>query len=63
MSEELANKLKAARAKLGLSQSEASKAWGIPLKTLQFWEQDRRTPQGFTAKALNEKLDAILSRD
>lgn len=61
MSEELKNKLKAARAKLGLSQSQASKAWGIPLKTLQSWEIDRNTPQGFTLTAINEKLDAILA--
>lgn len=63
MSEELANKLKEARRKLGLSQSQAAKAWGVPIKTLQAWEIDRNTPRGFTLKAINEKLDAILSGD
>lgn len=63
MSEELANKLKAARAKLGLSQSQAAKAWGIPVRTLQAWEIDQQTPRGFALKALNEKLEAILARD
>lgn len=61
MSEELATKLKAARERLNLSQSQASKAWGIPLKTLQSWEQDNSTPRGFALKVLEEKLDAILS--
>lgn len=61
MSEELRRKLKAARAKLGLSQSQAAKAWGIPLPTLKCWENDQRTPRGFALQALNEKLDAILA--
>lgn len=61
MSEELKDKLKAAREKMGLSQSEAAKAWGINYKTLLDWEQNRRTPRGFALQALNEKLDAILS--
>lgn len=61
MSEELANKLKAARTKLNLSQSQAAAAWGIPLKTLQAWEQDQRTPQGFALQVLTEKLDTILT--
>lgn len=63
MSEELANKLKAARRKLGLSQSEAAKAWGISPRTLQKWEQDQRTPRGLALRLLLEKLDAILSED
>lgn len=63
MSEELANKLKAARAKLGLSQSEAAKAWGIKIRTLQSWEQNWATPRGFALTALVEKLDAILAGD
>ena len=61
MSEELQRKLKTAREKAGLSQSQASKAWGIPLKTLQHWEQNQATPRGFALRALEEKLDAILA--
>lgn len=61
MSEELQRKLKAAREKAGLSQSQASEAWGIPLKTLQQWEQDKATPRGLALKAINELLDAILA--
>ena len=61
MSQEQARKLKDARSKLGLSQSKAAAAWGIPLKTLQAWEVDRNTPRGFALTALMAKLDAILS--
>jgi len=61
MSQELRNKLKAARQKTGLSQSQAAKAWGIPLRTLISWENDQYTPQGFALKAIMEMLDGILS--
>lgn len=61
MSEELKGKLKSARAKLNLSQSQAAEEWGVPLKTLQSWESGRFTPRGFALRALEEKLDAILA--
>ena len=61
MSEELRRKLKAAREKLGLSQSQAAKVWGIPVGTLQNWENDKRTPQGLALTAINNLLDGILS--
>ena len=35
---------KAIREGLGMSQSEFSRAFGIPLKTLQHWEQGRHHP-------------------
>lgn len=62
MSEELRRKLKAARAKLGLSQSQAAKAWGVPLNTLQKWERDGATPRGLALKMLLEKLDSIINK-
>jgi len=61
MSEELRLKLKAARAKLGLSQSQAAKEWGTPLRTLISWENDQSTPRGLALRLLLEKLDAILA--
>ena len=61
MSQELRNNLKAAREKIGLSQSQAAKAWGIPLRTLISWENDERTPHGFALKAITEMLDGILN--
>jgi putative transcriptional regulator len=36
----------AIRAKLGLSQSEFARVFGISLDTLQNWEQGRRKPSG-----------------
>lgn len=61
MSTKLANRLREARAKLGLSQTQASKAWLIPLDTLKKWEGNTRTPRGLALQLLLEKLDAILS--
>ncbi len=61
MSEELKSKLKLTRAKLGLSQSQAAKAWGIPLRTLIGWENDARTPRGFALTQLNAMLDGLLA--
>lgn len=61
MSEELRLKLKAARLKLGLSQSQAAKHWGIPLQTLKNWENDLRTPRGLALATINKMLDAILA--
>lgn len=60
MSEELRRKLKAAREKLGLSQAQASKEWGIPKPTLISWENDQRTPTGFALKQIMGMLDKIL---
>ena len=40
-----------ARQKIGLSQSEFAKMLGVSLRTLQEWEQGRRTPSG-AAKSL-----------
>ena len=62
MSEEQRRKLKAARAKLALSQSQAAKAWGIPVRTLQEWEQDGSTPRGLALTAINNLLDGILAK-
>ncbi len=61
MTQELRLKLKAARTKAGLSQTQAAKAWNIPLQTLKNWETDQRTPRGLALTALNQLLDDILS--
>lgn len=60
MSQELQAKLRAARAHLGESQAQLAKRLNIPKRTLQDWEQDRRTPRGFALEALIAKLDSIL---
>jgi putative transcriptional regulator len=46
-----ASPLAEARLKIGLSQSEFAKMLGVSLRTLQEWEQGRRTPSG-AAKSL-----------
>ena len=43
--------LAASRLRTGLSQSEFAKLLGVSLRTLQEWEQGRRTPSG-AAKSL-----------
>ena len=55
---ELAQRLKSAREKLALSQSQASKTWEIPIKTLQSWEQGVRTPSGLAFR----QLETILAK-
>ncbi len=49
---ELASQFKAARHRLGLSQSQAAHAWKINLRTLQDWEIGRRFPRGETLNRL-----------
>jgi putative transcriptional regulator len=48
--------LKTVREKLGLSQSQAAKAWGISVRTLQQWEQGRSKPVGLALLKLQEIL-------
>lgn len=38
--------IKSIRSKLGLSQTDFAVMIGVPLDTLQNWEQERRQPQG-----------------
>ena len=60
---ELSTEIKDARRKLGLSQSQAAKAWDIPLSTLQDWEQGQHKPRGLALKTLRTILAAALSGD
>ncbi|RYD37402.1 MAG: XRE family transcriptional regulator [Verrucomicrobiaceae bacterium] len=60
MSQDLRAKLKAARRKLEITQTEASKAWGVPLGTLICWENNKRHPTPFTRSMLDMMLDEIL---
>lgn len=56
--ESIRDRLKAARAKLGLSQSQAAKAWGFNTYTLQQWERSRSNPRGLYL----DKLEEILKK-
>ena len=62
MSKELRRKLKAAREKLGESQSQFAKRLEIPTRTLQKWEIDQATPRGLALTTINEMLDKILAK-
>lgn len=44
--------VKAVREKIGLSQSEFARLMHVSIKTLQNWEQHRRTPTGPAAALL-----------
>ncbi len=58
---DLATQIKVARTKLNLSQSQMAKAWGVPVRTLQQWEQAKQVPRGFALAKLREILDPILA--
>lgn len=61
MSQDLRRKLKAAREKLGLSQSKFAALIGVPRSTLIKWENQQYAPDGFKLTALEEKLAQILA--
>jgi len=52
----LANELQAYRRRLRLSQADAAARLGVPVRTLQNWEQGTRTPRGLALEALRAKL-------
>lgn len=54
----IAERLKAAREKLNLSQAQAAEKWEVEKQTLQSWEQGRRTPTGLYLK----HVEAILKK-
>jgi len=54
---EFMDALKAWRARLDLSQPQAAKRLGVPLKTLQNWEIARTKPQGFADTAIRRVID------
>jgi DNA-binding transcriptional regulator YiaG len=50
--------VRAVREKIGLSQSEFARLMRVSIKTLQNWEQHRRTPTGPAAALLKIVLTA-----
>lgn len=55
---DFAERIKAARQKLELSQGEAARLWGFSHQLLGMWENGRRNPCGL----YREKLEKILKR-
>ena len=56
------NKIKAAREAAGLTQSEVYEVLRIPMRTLQDWENDRRTPPEWAERLITEKLEQIKEK-
>ena len=52
----IADRLRETRQKCGLSQSQASVAWGISKRTLQGWEQGKE-PRGLYLQAIERILE------
>lgn len=48
--------LKELRKSIGLSQAKAAEFIGMPLRTLQDWECNKRTPPDYVLKLVIEKL-------
>jgi putative transcriptional regulator len=52
----LKKQLKDWRRSKKLSQSEAAETLGVSVRTLQEWEQGRRTPRGLALTSLLERI-------
>ena len=51
--------MKEAREQAGLSRAEMSRLFEIPLRTLEDWEAEKRTPPPYVKKLIIEKLQSI----
>ena len=56
------NRIKAAREAAGLTQAEVYEVLHIPMRTLQDWENDRRTPPEWAELLIIEKLEQIKEK-
>lgn len=54
--------IKEAREQSGLSRAEMSRLFEIPLRTLEDWETEKRTPPPYVKKLVIEKLQSIKER-
>lgn len=57
--ETFAEKLKAARAAAGLTQQAMADQTLIPLRTIQDWENDRRTPPPYVQRFVLNELEGL----
>lgn len=53
----IAKQLRAWRRRWQLTQPSAAASLGVPLSTLQNWEQSRNSPTGLALEALRAKLN------
>lgn len=56
------NRIKAAREAAGLTQAEVYEVLRIPMRTLQDWENERRTPPEWAELLIIEKLKQIKEK-
>ena len=56
------NRIRAAREAAGLTQAEVFEVLRIPMRTLQDWENDRRTPPEWAELLIIEKLEQIKEK-
>ena len=49
---DISNRIKALRKKTGLSQSKFSAKFGIPVRTIQQWEQGKSAPPEYVIKMM-----------
>lgn len=54
--------IKELREDLGLSQSQFAKKFGIPVRTLQGWEIDRRKPPEYVVQMI-QRIIELESKD
>ena len=57
------NKIKAIRAKTGLSQAKFSEAYEIPKRSIENWEAGKRVPPEYVVNLLEFKVNADLKKD
>ncbi|MEG0292371.1 MAG: helix-turn-helix transcriptional regulator [Anaerovoracaceae bacterium] len=57
----MANKIKEARLAAGFSRSELFKLTGIPVRTLDDWENERRTPPEWTERLVINEIKRLHS--
>lgn len=54
--------IKDAREKAGLTQAQVYKLIGVPVRTIQDWEAEKRQPPAWAERLIIEKLNAIVKK-
>nr|DAM17463.1 MAG TPA: putative transcriptional regulator [Caudoviricetes sp.] len=54
--------IKEAREKAGLTQAQVYKLIGVPVRTVQDWEAEKRQPPAWAERLIIEKLNAIVKK-
>lgn len=54
--------IKEAREKAGLTQAQVYKLIGVPVRTIQDWEAEKRQPPAWAERLIIEKLNTIVKK-